>query len=96
MTEPLDSKIATLGFTYKPGLKMDEQDRIENPLGFQVTSYRVDNDYAAMPPLERPAVHLEAAPVEESEAARAGAVAVESADGAPGAVSTASGEGSGE
>lgn len=96
VTEPLDSKIATLGFTYKPSLKMDEQDRIENPLGFQVTSYRVDNDYAAMPPLERPAVYLEAAPVEEPEAAPAGAVAMESADGAPGAVSTASGEGAGE
>ncbi|OHE83929.1 MAG: conjugative transfer protein [Lysobacterales bacterium RIFOXYD1_FULL_69_11] len=60
VTEPLDSKIATLGFTYKPGLKMDEQDRIENPLGFQVTSYRVDSDYAAMPPLERPRGHPEA------------------------------------
>ena len=95
VTEPLDSKIATLGFTYKPGLKMDEQDRIENPLGFQVTSYRVDNDYAAMPPLERPAVHLEAARVEESEAAPAGAVAAVSADDAPGAASTA-GEGAGE
>jgi type IV secretion system protein VirB8 len=31
---------------------MDEQDRIENPLGFQVSSYRVDNDYAAAPPLQ--------------------------------------------
>ena len=29
---------------------MDDQNRIENPLGFWVTSYRVDNDYAAAPP----------------------------------------------
>jgi len=49
---PLDSKIATLEFTYKDNLAMDEKYRIENPLGFQVTAYRVDNDYAAAPPLE--------------------------------------------
>lgn len=49
-TRPLDSRIATLGFTYNLALKMDEPDRLENPLGFQVTSYRVDNDYAPVPP----------------------------------------------
>ena len=49
---PLDSKIATLQFAYKPNLAMDEKDRIENPLGFQVTAYRVDNDYAAAPPVD--------------------------------------------
>ncbi|PXV59818.1 type IV secretion system protein VirB8 [Dyella jiangningensis] len=51
-SRPLDSKIATLEFTYKPNLKMDEQYRIENPLGFQVTNYRVDSDYATAPPEE--------------------------------------------
>lgn len=57
-SRPMDSKIATLEFSYKANLKMKEEDRIENPLGFQVTSYRVDNDYAASPPLEsRPAMH---------------------------------------
>ena len=50
-SRPLDNRIATLGFTYKSNLTMDEKDRIENPLGFQVTSYRVDNDYASDPPL---------------------------------------------
>lgn len=62
VSQPLDSKIATLEFAYKPNLSMSEKDRIENPLGFQVTSYRVDNDYAAAPPVadelhdeERPA-----------------------------------------
>jgi type IV secretion system protein VirB8 len=53
-TRPLDSKIATIAFTYKTNLKMDEQYRIENPLGFQVTDYRVDNDYATAPPDEVP------------------------------------------
>ena len=51
-TRPLDSKIATLEFAYKSNLSMDEKDRVENPLGFQVTSYRVDNDYASAPPVE--------------------------------------------
>jgi type IV secretion system protein VirB8 len=55
LTRPLDSKLATIEFTYKPNLKMDDQDRIENPLGFQVTSYRVDNDYATAPPEEQEA-----------------------------------------
>lgn len=51
-SRPLDSKIATLEFEYKSNLRMDEKDRIENPLGFQVSSYRVDSDYAPAPPLE--------------------------------------------
>lgn len=54
-TRPLDSRIATLAFTYNLALRMDEPDRLENPLGFQVTSYRVDNDYAPVPPAESPA-----------------------------------------
>ena len=49
---PLDSKIASLEFSYNAHLKIDEPNRILNPLGFQVTSYRVDNDYAALPPIE--------------------------------------------
>lgn len=51
-SKPLDSKIATMEFTYKSNLKMSERDRVENPLGFRVTGYRVDNDYAASPPAE--------------------------------------------
>lgn len=50
-TKPLDSKIATIAFTYKADLQMDDQYRIENPLGFQVLDYRVDNDYDATPPI---------------------------------------------
>ena len=96
VTEPLDSKIATLGFTYKPGLKMDEQDRIENPLGFQVTSYRVDNDYAAMPPLERPPGHSEAkVPTEDSTVAPA-ADAADVAGAAEPSMTTTGGQGAAE
>lgn len=54
VTQPLDSKIATLAFTYKTNLEMDDRNRIENPLGFWVTSYRVDNDYATPAPVEVP------------------------------------------
>jgi type IV secretion system protein VirB8 len=53
-TQPIDSKIATLGFTYKSNLEMDDQSRIQNPLGFWVTDYRVDNDYASAAPGEVP------------------------------------------
>ena len=54
VTQPLDSKIATMEFTYKANLEMDDRNRIENPLGFWVTSYRVDNDYATPAPVEIP------------------------------------------
>ncbi|NJC47417.1 UNVERIFIED_ORG: type IV secretion system protein VirB8 [Xanthomonas campestris] len=41
----IDNKLITLAFDYNDNLKLDEQDRLQNPLGFQVTEYRVDNDY---------------------------------------------------
>jgi type IV secretion system protein VirB8 len=52
VSQPLDNKIATMAFTYKTNLEMDDQSRIENPLGFWVTDYRVDNDYASSAPGE--------------------------------------------
>lgn len=52
LSVPLDSKIATMEFVYKTNLLMDDQSRVENPLGFQVTTYRVDNDYATSVPGE--------------------------------------------
>jgi type IV secretion system protein VirB8 len=51
-TSPLDAKIATMEFVYKSNLRMDDQSRVENPLGFQVTSYRVDNDFGSAAPQE--------------------------------------------
>ncbi|MBB1471442.1 MULTISPECIES: type IV secretion system protein [unclassified Luteimonas] len=68
-TRPLDSRIATLGFTYNLALKMDEPDRLENPLGFQVTSYRADNDYAALPPAESEAADAALEPVSDDAVA---------------------------
>jgi type IV secretion system protein VirB8 len=52
VTRYMDSKIATLEFVYKSNLKMDDQSRIENPLGFQITNYKVDSDYDSTPPGE--------------------------------------------
>ncbi len=49
--EPLDSRIATLAFRYDPDLRLSDQDRLLNPLGFRVTNYRVDDDYAPPPEL---------------------------------------------
>lgn len=45
----LDNKIATMGFVYQDNLEMSDALRVENPLGFRVTDYRVDNDYSALP-----------------------------------------------
>lgn len=49
-TSVIDNKVATLEFNYKKNLKMDETYRNENPLGFQVYAYRVDNDYSVSIP----------------------------------------------
>jgi len=105
VAQPLDSRIATLEFAYKANLGMDEKDRIENPLGFQVTSYRVDNDYAPAPPLERanmtpslaagavapPARFAEMTPDSVPDAARSSAPMVQGGDAPAPAPDTASG-----
>lgn len=42
----LDNQLVTMRFEYRTNLALSEQDRVLNPLAFQVTEYRVDNDYA--------------------------------------------------
>ncbi|EMR4108333.1 TPA: conjugative transfer protein [Stenotrophomonas maltophilia] len=42
----LDNQLVTMRFDYNKNLALSEQDRVLNPLAFQVTEYRVDNDYA--------------------------------------------------
>lgn len=51
-TSVLDNKLATMEFNYRPEIKMNEADSVENPLRFQVTNYRVDNDAASLVPTE--------------------------------------------
>jgi len=60
-TVPLDNKIAMLEFTYKPDLHMDEQARLNNPLGFQVTSYQVTSDFSSPAPVAVPAAPVASA-----------------------------------
>ena len=87
-TRPLDNKIATIAFTYKQNLEMDDQNRIENPLGFWVTSYRVDEDYATAPPPELPTAPLaQATPGTTPEPALAPSAPITDTDTLPGAVS---------
>ncbi|MDR1076573.1 MAG: type IV secretion system protein [Xanthomonadaceae bacterium] len=61
VTHFYDSRIATMAFTYKSNLKMDERSRIANPLGFQVTSYAVTTDNASPVPAELTGQEAEAA-----------------------------------
>jgi type IV secretion system protein VirB8 len=54
----LDTNIAAIQFTYRDDLEMEEPLRMENPLGFWVTGYRVDKEFVSSPPpqqIEEPA-----------------------------------------
>jgi type IV secretion system protein VirB8 len=43
----LSSHVATLRYEYKTNLKMSDNLRLRNPLGFQVTAYKVDDEFNA-------------------------------------------------
>lgn len=79
----LDNKFATMAFAYKSNLSMAESLRVENPLGFQVTDYRVDNDYSSTPVPPASAQTVTQLP-DTSSAAQPGAMpAAPPAGGAP-------------
>jgi type IV secretion system protein VirB8 len=42
-----ESFVATIAFSYKNNLRMSEELRLQNPLGFQVTNYRLDPDLSS-------------------------------------------------
>jgi type IV secretion system protein VirB8 len=42
--------VATLAYTFKPSMFGKEKDLIENPLGYKVTSYRVDSELSTATP----------------------------------------------
>jgi type IV secretion system protein VirB8 len=50
----LDTKTAVVEFAYKGNLTMTDAQRYQNPLGFRVSSYRVDNDGADATPVAPP------------------------------------------
>lgn len=56
----IDNKVAMIEFEYNPNLRLSDADRVQNPLGFQVKTYRVDSDAATTTPGE-----VELAPVPE-------------------------------
>lgn len=82
-TRPLDNKIATLAFTYKTNLDMDDQSRIQNPLGFWITDYRVDDDYSSSPPGETLQTDASSAPGQGTAPATAAAPDPSMATAAP-------------
>lgn len=43
----LSSHVATIRYEYKTNLKMSDNLRLRNPLGFQVTAFRVDDEFNA-------------------------------------------------
>ncbi|KHL57324.1 virB8 family protein [Xanthomonas cannabis] len=69
----LDSRIITMRFTYRNDVAFSEQDRVLNPLGFQVAEYRADTDYSKGVPV--PADDAEAldAPADQAAPAAQGA-----------------------
>lgn len=48
-TQILDTRLATLLYTYDEELPLSEEQRFDNPLGFQVTEYRVERELVSMP-----------------------------------------------
>lgn len=79
----LDNRLVTMAFEYDPNLKLSEQDRLQNPLGFRVTEYRVDNDYSV------PAPTLPEAPAPESVAAPEASLPPQTAPVSPDAAESA-------
>lgn len=57
----LDTRLATMKIGYDPHLQMNEDGRIENPLGFRVHSYRVDPEAISAAPASVPATAIQAA-----------------------------------
>jgi type IV secretion system protein VirB8 len=94
-TQPIDNKIATIAFTYKQNLEMDDQSRIENPLGFWVTSYRVDDDFATAPPPEFPTPPTVSIPAAAPAASASTSAAAPSTMPAAGNTTTDSNNGAG-
>jgi len=46
-SEYMSSHVGTLRYEYKTNLKMTDQLRLRNPLGFQVSAYRMDDEFLA-------------------------------------------------
>lgn len=70
-TEILDTKSATLLYTYNEALPLTEEQRFDNPLGFQVTDYRVVDELISVPVQPPSAMPTAATPVVHGAATQA-------------------------
>lgn len=70
-TEILDTKSATLLYTYNEALPLTEEQRFDNPLGFQVTDYRVVDELISLPVQPPSAVPTATPPVAHAAATQA-------------------------
>jgi|WetSurMetagenome_2_1015567.scaffolds.fasta_scaffold49181_3 type IV secretion system protein VirB8 len=55
--------VATIGYDYKKIAKMKESERLKNPLGFNVQSYRIDAEMLDVPAVPKAAVSSSSQPV---------------------------------
>ncbi|MEA5124585.1 virB8 family protein [Xanthomonas floridensis] len=62
----LDSRIITMRFTYRNDVAFSEQDRVLNPLGFQVSDYRADTDYSKGVPVPTDDAQALGAPADQA------------------------------
>lgn len=76
----LDNQLVTMRFEYRTNLALSEQDRVLNPLAFQVTEYRVDNDYArGVPVPDDAAMSSQSAQADQAAQAAQAALAAQTA-----------------
>ena len=88
-SEFLSSHVATMSFEYKAHLKMSDKLRLRNPLGFQVTAFRVD-DEINKPVFKAPTQDLGVPLLNEEEGVmHRGAGAPAASDQGPAAAATA-------
>lgn len=82
-TEILDTKSATLLYTYNEELPLTEEQRFDNPLGFQVTDYRVVDELISLPVQPPSAVSMAGTPAVQAAATQPPSPAVGGHDQQP-------------
>lgn len=75
-TEILDTKSATLLYTYNEALPLTEEQRFDNPLGFQVTDYRVVDELISLPVQPSSAMSVAGTPAVQATATQSPSPAV--------------------
>lgn len=68
----LDTRIANMRYNYNKNLALDEKQRFDNPLGFQVTSYRVETELVSIPVQPAADIQQAASPAAQAQPAAGG------------------------